>query len=129
MAYERFDVWGIEEDFIEIAKKRQELQHEKTALTHERKRLQDERARRNALLRSVEIINRAGAMVLASPDLALPFHDVVEQVSDLGEVVAVLRIGGRHQWWGGSTGSTSAAYLSAGSTGPVRTVSMGDPGP
>lgn len=129
VAYERFDVWGIEEAFIGIAKKRQELQHEMAALTQNRTRLQDERARRNALLRSVEIINRSGAMVLASPDLALPFHDVVEQVSDLGEVVAVLRIGGRHQWWGGSTGSRSAAHRSAGSTGAVRTVSMGDTSP
>ncbi len=99
IAYDRFDLFGIEESFITVSKKRQALAAEREELLLERNRLENERARRNALLRSLKIIHRDGALVLATPDLQLPYRDSVAQASDLGEIVAVVRIGGRHQYW------------------------------
>ncbi len=99
IAQERFDLWGVEEPFIKIAEKRQALARERESLQIVRRDLEDERGRRNALLRSMKIVHRAGALTLATPDLKMPFRESVEQASQLGEVLAVLRIGGRHQYW------------------------------
>ncbi|MFQ5479623.1 MAG: hypothetical protein ACE5E4_13520, partial [Candidatus Binatia bacterium] len=99
VAQDRFDVWGIEETFITLARKRKELERERESLMLEREALEKERSRRNALLRSMRIVHRSGALVLATPDLKLPFHDAVQQASELGEVLAVVRVGGRHQYW------------------------------
>lgn len=99
IAHERFDIWGIEEEFIKVSEKRVELLEEKERMVLERQRLQDERARRSALLRSLRIIHREGALVLATPDLQFPFADPVAQASELGEVVAVVTVGGRHKYW------------------------------
>ena len=99
IAHQRFDRFGTEERYIKISKKRQTLLEDREALMLERRRLESERARRNALLRSLKIIHRDGALVLATPDLQLPFTDTVDQVSELGEVVAVVRVGGRHRRW------------------------------
>jgi len=99
IAHDRFDLFGIEESFIKVSEKRQALEAEREALLLERTRLENERARRNALLRSLKIIHRDGALVLATPDLQLPYHDTVAQAADLGEIVAVVRIGGRHEYW------------------------------
>ncbi len=98
-AYKRFDVWGIEEPYIELAKKKHELAAQRERLQAARKRLEDERHRRHVLLRSLDIIHRDGALVLATPDLQVPYTNTVEQVSQLGDVLAVLHIGGRHQYW------------------------------
>ncbi|MEE9294466.1 MAG: hypothetical protein V3W34_05820 [Phycisphaerae bacterium] len=99
VAHQRFDRWGIEEPYVKISRKRQALQRERESLMLERRNLEAQRDRRNALLRSMKIVHRAGALVLATPDLKLPFRDSVEQASELGEVLAVVRIGGRHQYW------------------------------
>ncbi len=99
IAHEKFDTWGTEEPFIVLSRKRQALERERESLLLAKRDLEEERDRRNALLRSMRIVHRDGALVLATPDLKLPFRDAVEQASDLGEVVAVLRIGGRHQYW------------------------------
>jgi len=101
MAYERFDWFGLEEPYIQLARKKQELLARREALLIERERLLDERARRNVLLRSLRIVHRDGALVLATPDLQIPFSNTVAQVSQLGEVVAVLHVGGRHHYWAG----------------------------
>lgn len=99
IAHKRFDVFGIEEKYIKLSKKRQELIAEREVIMTQRKRLEDERERRKALLRSLKIVHREGALVLATPDLQLPYADAVSQASDLGEVVAVVRVGGRHRYW------------------------------
>ncbi len=99
IAHERFDLLGIEEPFIRLSKKLQAARRQRETLLLERQELEDERARRNALLRSMKIVHRAGALVLATPDLTIPFRDSVEQASELGEVLAVVRVGGRHHYW------------------------------
>lgn len=100
-AQERFDRWGIEEPFVKLSRKRQALAAERESLLLKRDRLEAERARRATLLRSLTIVNRDGALVLATPDLQLPFHDTVSQAAELGDVLAVVRVGGRHQHWAG----------------------------
>ncbi len=99
IAYDLYDGFGVEEEYIVLSRKLQSLGRERESLQLERDRLKDERGRRNALLRSMRIEHRAGALVLATPDLTRPYTDVVEQAGELGEVVAVLRVGGRHQYW------------------------------
>lgn len=99
VAYDRFDRWGREEEYVRLSRKLQNLDRERDELLVQRTMLEADRDRRNALLRSMNIVNRAGAMVLATPDLSLPFHDAVAQASELGEIVAVVRVGGRHQYW------------------------------
>lgn len=99
VAHDLYDGFGIEEEYIVLSRKLQALGRERESLQLERDRLEKERGRRNALLRSMRIEHRAGALVLATPDLTRPYADVVEQAGELGDVVAVLRVGGRHQYW------------------------------
>ncbi len=99
VAHDRFDRWGVEESFITLARKRKALERERESLMLVRTELEDQRSRRHALLRSMRIVHRSGALVLATPDLKMPFRDSIEQAADLGEVLAVVRIGGRHQYW------------------------------
>ncbi|NOT00555.1 MAG: hypothetical protein HOP29_07995 [Phycisphaerales bacterium] len=101
VAQDRFDTWGIEEPFVRLSRKRQALATERESLLLKRDELEAERGRRATLLRSLTIVNRDGALVLATPDLQLPFHDTVAQAAELGDVVAVVRVGGRHQHWAG----------------------------
>jgi len=101
VAYEKFDWFGIEEPYVRLARKKQEVLSEREAMLIERERLLEERGRRNALLRSLKIVHRDGALVLATPDLQLPYTNTVQQVAELGEVVAVLNVGGRHHRWAG----------------------------
>ncbi len=99
IAHERFDLFGMQEPFVKIARKRQEAEAFRASLLRERSRLESERARRSALLRSLAIVHRDGALVLATPDLQLPYQNAVAQAEELGEVVAVMRVGGRHRHW------------------------------
>ena len=99
IAHDRYDRWGTQERFIKLAQRKQELAAERERLMTERKALYEQSARRNALLRSLKIIHRDGALVLATPDLQLPYSNTVDQVCELGEVVAVLHVGGRHRYW------------------------------
>lgn len=99
IAHERFDKLGIEESFVRLSKKRQALLRDRETILLERTELEEERARRNALLRSIQIVHRSGALVLATPDLVRPYHDIVSQTAELGDIVAVLTVGGRHQYW------------------------------
>jgi hypothetical protein len=98
-AHARFDKWGVEERYIKLAKKKYELAAQRERLQAQRTRLEAERHRRHVLLRSLNIIHRDGALVLATPDLQIPYTNTVEQVSELGDVLAVLHVGGRHQYW------------------------------
>jgi hypothetical protein len=99
IAHENFDLWGIEEPYVVLARKIKGIERERESLIIARREFEDERDRRNALLRSMRVVHRAGALVLASPDLSLPFADAVAQAETLGDVVAVVRVGGRHQYW------------------------------
>lgn len=116
IAHRRFDLWGTEESFVTLSRKRQELHRERETIELVRRELEDERQRRNALLRSIKIIHRAGTLVLATPDIVLPYRDLVDQASALGDVVAVVRYGGRHQYWADvmysepDTGARTASY-------------------
>lgn len=122
IAHRRFDLWGMEESFIKLSEKRQELHRERESIELARRELEEERARRNALLRSIKIIHRAGTLVLATPDVVLPYRDLVEQASALGDVVAVVRYGGRHQFWADMTYSQPARSVRTASYGSDRNV-------
>ena len=66
----------------------------------------------------IEAVRSACDLVLASPDITLPYRDLVEQASSLGDVVAVVRYGGRHQYW--------ADVMYSPPVGEARTASYGD---
>ncbi len=99
MAHERHDWLGIEEPYIQHSKKLQQLRRNRETLLLKRRDLEAERDHRHALLRSLKVIHREGALVLATPDLTAPFADPVKQASLLGDVVAIVTYGGRHQYW------------------------------
>ncbi len=99
IAHDNYDMWGIEENYIRLSRKLQALARERESLQLDREQLERDRDRRNALLRSMRIEHRDGALVLASPDLTNPFSNPIDQSAELGEVVAVVRVGGRHQFW------------------------------
>ncbi len=96
----RFDVsdpvanfWGTDRDFIKWEKKRQKLEQELDSL-------QAKLRRARALLKGDRVLIRKGMLVLATEEVVRPHRDVVESSDKLGEVVLVMRIGGRHMHWG-----------------------------
>jgi hypothetical protein len=99
MAHERYDWLGIEEPYIRHSRNLQQLRRCRESLLLKRKDLEEERDRRQALMRSLKVIHREGAMVLATPDLTAAFADPVAQARELGDVVAIVTYGGRHHYW------------------------------
>ncbi len=118
------DSSGFNEHFIELEAKRQELQDKRTTIRDQIDDLQQEKRIRTRLLDTMSIVNRQGALVLATPETQWPYHDTKEQISfarqypgfevgpncdfktgditipRLGDVVVVMRVGGRHMHWG-----------------------------
>ncbi|MCK4658912.1 MAG: hypothetical protein KAV82_05260 [Phycisphaerae bacterium] len=119
------EFWGTDRKFNKIEAKRQRLEHKRYAIHEQIEHLVRERRIRRTLLDSMRIINRSGALVLASPEYQWPYHDTFDQVAHsrtyngftvgpgcnyhlcsfklhpLGRVVAVMRVGGRHKHWEG----------------------------
>lgn len=118
---------GTDRKFNQIEAKRQRLENQRYKLHEQNRELVRERHLRRNLLDSMRIINRSGALVLATPEYQWPYHDTFDQVSRsrtyegftvgpgynyhlggfkvhaIGKVVAVLRVGGRHKHWDDST--------------------------
>ena len=118
------DATGYNRKFIGLEAKRQELENERYAIRNQIDDLLNERRIRTRLLDSMRIINRQGSLVLATPENQWPFHDPNDQVRlervyagyatgpdeeyktgditipPLGEVLLVMRVGGRHMHWG-----------------------------
>jgi hypothetical protein len=82
--------------FIDWEVKRQKLEQELDAEQAKLKRLQ-------ALLKGDRVLNREGMMVVATEEIVKPHRDVVSASNHLGEVMVVMRVGGRHQQWGDPT--------------------------
>jgi hypothetical protein len=117
------EIFGFDREFNRIEGKRQKLLVQRYKLREQRDDLMQERRIRKTLLDSMDIIHRRGAMVLATPENQWPFHDTAEQVEDarhsagavigpwcaytvgglelepLGELIAEVRVGGRHKHW------------------------------
>lgn len=85
--------WRTDRKFIKWEKKRQELRQEQEELEARLSRIQ-------AILDSDHVLTRRGMLVLATEEVVLVHRDVVDAAEDFGEVLVVMRIGGRHQQWG-----------------------------
>ena len=118
------EFWGTDRKFNRIEADRQRLENQRYALREQIAKLIRERRIRRTLLDSMRIINRSGALVLATPEYQWPYHDTFTQVSrsrtydgftigpglnyhlgrfklhPIGKVVARMRVGGRHKHWG-----------------------------
>ena len=46
------------------------------------------------------VLIREGMLTLATQEIAEPHEDVVESTEDLGEIMLIMRLGGRHMQWG-----------------------------
>jgi hypothetical protein len=84
---------GTDRDHIGWEEERQEYMHHLAELEDKLDRLQ-------ALLDGDHVLARKGMLVLASQEVVEPHTDVVEAAEELGEVMLVMRIGGRHMHWG-----------------------------
>jgi len=90
--------WRTDRKFIRWEKKRQELRQELEDLEAKLKRIKDLLAGDRVLARAPRI--RRGMLALATEEVVEPHRDVVDAADDLGEVLLVMRIGGRHMQWG-----------------------------
>jgi len=85
--------WGRDRAFIEWENRRQKLEQRLTSLQQRRQRTQ-------ALLDGDHVLARRGMLVLATEEVVEAHRDPVSEADRLGEVVLVMRIGGRHMHWG-----------------------------
>lgn len=93
--------WGTDRKFIRWEKKRQRAQQDLDKLIALRQRTK-------SLINADHVLIREGMLVLATQELVRPYEDVVESAEDIGEVLLVMRIGGRHMQWGEPAGELAA---------------------
>lgn len=86
-------LFGTDRSFIGWEKKRTDIQQK---IDEKQAKL----TRTEALLRGDRVVTRRGMLVLATEEVVKPYRDIKEASEDLGEVVLVMRIGGRHMQWG-----------------------------
>ena len=93
-ACEGCDLFGGKgRDFIEWEKKRIRLQQELDRLIAQQRRTR-------ALLQADRVLTREGMLVVATDEIVKPHKDIERASDDLGEVLLVMRLGGRHMHWG-----------------------------
>jgi hypothetical protein len=85
--------FGVDKQFINWEKERLELQQKIEKTQARLKRTQ-------ALLDGDHVIIRKGMLALATEEIVKPYHDPVGAADDIGEVLLVMRLGGRHMHWG-----------------------------
>ncbi len=85
--------FGSDKEHLKWEKKRQETKQRMDELQRRLRRVQ-------ALLKGDNVLIRKGMLVLATEEVVQPHINVVEAADDLGEVLLVMRIGGRHMQWG-----------------------------
>jgi hypothetical protein len=56
--------------------------------------------RAEALLRADHVLIQKGMLVIATEEVVKEHHDVVDAADDIGSVLLVMRLGGRHMHWG-----------------------------
>jgi hypothetical protein len=115
---------GRSATFIKLEAQRQRLENTRYDIRNQVEDLLNEKRIRTRLLDSMRIVNRRGSLVLATPENQWEYHDAAEQVSStrvypgftvgpkkayttseialppLGEVLVIMRVGGRHMHWG-----------------------------
>lgn len=85
--------FGTDKNFIRWERERKREQQRLGKLVALRKRTQ-------ALIKGDRVLVRKGMLVLATQEVVEPHRDVVDASDDLGEVMLVMRVGGRHMQWG-----------------------------
>jgi hypothetical protein len=85
--------FGTDRSFIRWEKKRQEVQQKHDKLVQLRQRTE-------ALLKGARVQVGNQMLVLATQEVVRPHRDAVHAAEHIGEVVLVMRIGGRHMKWG-----------------------------
>lgn len=85
--------WGSDKEFIEWEAKRQMLQQDLD-------QLQARLRRARAVLSGDRVLTRQGMMVLATEEVIRNHRDPVKASAAIGDVLLVMRIGGRHMHWG-----------------------------
>lgn len=85
--------FGEDREFICWEKKRLEVRDRIAETQAALKRAQ-------ALLSGDRVLIRKGMLAVATEEVVKPYKDVVHSADDLGEVMVVMRIGGRHMQWG-----------------------------
>ncbi len=85
--------FGTDRKFIDWEEKRQEQKQHLEAV-------EGKIARLSALLRGDQVLVRRGMMVVATQAVVKTHKDPVDAAGDIGEVLVVMRIGGRHMHWG-----------------------------
>lgn len=93
--------WGTDREFIRWEKKRQRAQQDLDRLLALRQRTQ-------SLINADHVLIREGMLVLATQELVEPYEDVVKSSEEIGEVLLVMRVGGRHMQWGEPAGQLAA---------------------
>jgi len=87
--------------FIDLEAKRQVLQQKIEKLEETRTRLQ-------ALLDADRVLTRRHMLVLATDEILPAHEDPIAAAEELGQVVLVMRVGGRHLHWGNSVQEATA---------------------
>lgn len=93
--------WGTDRTFIRWEKKRQQAQQKL-------EKLMQLRQRTLSLIKGDHVLIRKGMLVLATQEVVRPYEDVVDSAEEIGEVLLVMRIGGRHMQWGEPVGELAA---------------------
>jgi hypothetical protein len=85
--------WGEDREFIKWERKRLELEQKIADVKAELDRAE-------ALLRGDRVIVRRGMMVIATEQVVRGHREVENAADEIGEVLLVMRLGGRHMHWG-----------------------------
>lgn len=85
--------WGQDREFIKWEKERLDLQDKI-------EKAQAKLKRTETLLRGDRVLIRRGMLVIATEELVKPHDDLYDAADDLGAVLLVMRVGGRHMHWG-----------------------------
>jgi len=83
---------GTDREYIRWEEERQELALKYDAMQKKLKRTQ-------ALLKGDTVLIRKGMLVLATEEIVTPYRDVEDASDKLGEVLLIMRLGGRHMQW------------------------------
>jgi hypothetical protein len=68
-------------------------------------------ARYSAVLRADKVLTRQSMMIMATDEILPPYEDPIVAANEIGDVVLVMRIGGRHLHWGCAPAEATAAAL------------------
>jgi len=86
-------LWGKDKQFIE-------WQEEQTQLQQKMDKLQNRMRRIQALLKADTVTTREGMLLVATSEVVKGYQDPDEAADKIGEVLVVMRLGGRHMHWG-----------------------------